>query len=223
MSATTNDLLSLVLTTPKLGDKVVKWYAAILAFDALILEIIVDLPTEGIPTKPTSANNFNSIFTLLTSPGSPFSAKLGAGLERVAKAILPLPPRPPYAAITESSFLTKSAITNPVSASVITVPSGTLTITSSALAPCFPLPSPLAPLLPLISFLYLKSSNVLSPSSTANTIFEPLPPLPPNGPPISTYFSLLKAIQPLPPSPAIRSIVTSSTNIVTPLSKRVLY
>ena len=37
-------------------------------------EINVDLPTLGIPTKPTSAKSFNSTFTFLVSPGSPFSA-----------------------------------------------------------------------------------------------------------------------------------------------------
>ena len=37
-SAATKVLPSIVLTTPKLGDKVVKWYAAILGFDADIFD-----------------------------------------------------------------------------------------------------------------------------------------------------------------------------------------
>ena len=43
-------------------------------FAAEIIEIIVDLPTDGSPTKPTSAKSFNSTFTLTSSPGSPPSA-----------------------------------------------------------------------------------------------------------------------------------------------------
>ena len=67
------------LQTPKLGLIVVKWYSAILGLEFDILEIIVDLPTLGRPTSPTSARSFNSTFKNLTSPGSPFSLKLGAG------------------------------------------------------------------------------------------------------------------------------------------------
>src|ERR1700680_2548316 len=41
----------------------------------------------------------------------------------------------------------------------------------------------------------------------------PLPPSPPLGPPRGTYFSLRKARQPLPPSPALTRILTSSMNM----------
>src|SRR5271163_4984785 len=41
----------------------------------------------------------------------------------------------------------------------------------------------------------------------------PRPPSPPLGPPRGTYFSRRKARHPLPPSPAFRVILTSSTNI----------
>src|SRR5215470_15061466 len=40
----------------------------------------------------------------------------------------------------------------------------------------------------------------------------PRPPSPPEGPPRGTYFSRRKATQPLPPSPAFRRILASSTN-----------
>src|SRR5271169_1824872 len=40
----------------------------------------------------------------------------------------------------------------------------------------------------------------------------PLPPSPPEGPPRGTYFSLRKATQPLPPSPALMEILASSAN-----------
>src|ERR1700679_729215 len=41
---------------------------------------------------------------------------------------------------------------------------------------------------------------------------EPCPPSPPEGPPRGTYFSLRKATQPLPPSPAFIDILASSAN-----------
>src|SRR5437868_6566593 len=44
----------------------------------------------------------------------------------------------------------------------------------------------------------------------------PLPPSPPEGPPRGTYFSRRKARQPLPPSPALARILTSSINIEKP-------
>src|SRR5271155_1924395 len=40
----------------------------------------------------------------------------------------------------------------------------------------------------------------------------PLPPSPPEGPPRGTYFSLRKATQPLPPSPALMEILASSAD-----------
>src|SRR5260370_22671905 len=41
----------------------------------------------------------------------------------------------------------------------------------------------------------------------------PLPPSPPDGPPRGTYFSRRKAMQPLPPSPALTRIFASSINM----------
>ena len=212
-SAATKVLPSIVFTTPKLGFKVVKWYAAILGFDAEILDKIVDLPTDGIPTKPTSASNLSSTFKVFSSPGSPCSEKLGAGFVAVAKAVLPRPPLPPLATITLSPFLVKSAIIRPVSISLTVVPKGTFIITSDAPLPFLFLPSPFAPLGALISFWYLKSRSVLRPKSVSKIMFAPRPPLPPKGPPSGMYFSLLKAVHPSPPLPALTFIITSSTNI----------
>src|ERR1041384_6298343 len=48
----------------------------------------------------------------------------------------------------------------------------------------------------------------------------PLPPSPPEGPPRGTYFSRRKATQPLPPSPAFRRILASSTNTDEPAGPR---
>lgn len=64
----------------------------------LALETIdnnVDLPTLGKPTSPTSASNFNSKVTSISSPGSPFSLKSGAGFLGDANREFPRPPRPP--------------------------------------------------------------------------------------------------------------------------------
>ena len=178
-SATTKLLLSLVFTTPKLGFNVVKWYAAILGFERDILERIVLLPTLGIPTKPTSASNLSSTFKYLSSPGSPFSLKLGAGLFAVLKAVFPRPPRPPLATIHSSPSSFKSQITRFVSISVTTVPVGTFIIISLAPLPLQFLPIPFSPRSPLIILLYLKSIKVRSPSSALKIIFDPLPPFPP--------------------------------------------
>ena len=71
---------------------------------------IVDFPTLGIPTKPTSASIFNSTLILRSSPGSPCSDMSGAGLSGVANALLPLPPLPPYAIIASQSPSVKSAM-----------------------------------------------------------------------------------------------------------------
>ena len=84
--------------------------------------MIVLFPTLGKPTKPTSARSFNSTFISRSSPGSPFSEKLGAVFACVLKAVLPRPPLPPCATTKEESFPFKSAKTRPVSISVITVP-----------------------------------------------------------------------------------------------------
>ena len=51
----------------------------------------VDLPALGSPTSPTSAISFSSSRNSFTSPGSPFSANLGARCVEVVKRLLPLP------------------------------------------------------------------------------------------------------------------------------------
>src|SRR5579864_2541889 len=45
------------------------------------------------------------------------------------------------------------------------------------------------------------------------TMSPPLPPSPPEGPPRGTNFSRRKAMQPLPPSPALTRILASSMNM----------
>ena len=45
-----------------------------------IIESSVDLPTLGIPTRPTSAKTFSSRRIVISSPGSPFSLNFGAGI-----------------------------------------------------------------------------------------------------------------------------------------------
>src|SRR5580698_8803780 len=45
------------------------------------------------------------------------------------------------------------------------------------------------------------------------TMSPPLPPSPPEGPPRGTNFSRRKAMQPLPPSPALTRIFASSINM----------
>ena len=60
---------------------------------------------------------------------------------------------------------------------------------------------------------YLKSTNVVKLESVTKIISEPDPPLPPSGPPIGTYFSILKEVQPSPPAPAIIFNFNSSTNM----------
>src|SRR3954470_21947039 len=54
----------------------------------------------------------------------------------------------------------------------------------------------------------------LSAPATARTRTEPpSPPSPPSGPPLGTYFSRRKLLQPLPPSPPLTKIVTRSRNM----------
>src|SRR6266850_2150162 len=51
-------------------------------------------------------------------------------------------------------------------------------------------------------------------------MLPPLPPSPPEGPPRGTYFSRRKATQPLPPLPAFKNILASSTNTRVRLQKK---
>ena len=144
-SAITNDSPFFSLTTPRFGFNVVKWYAAIFGFDALITDRIVDLPTLGIPTSPTSANTFSSSLTITSSPGSPFSLNFGAGTSWVANDLFPFPPRPPLAATNSSPSVIKSAITSFVFVLITVVPSGTIIIISSAFLPYLFAPLPFSP------------------------------------------------------------------------------
>src|ERR1017187_1941498 len=83
-------------------------------------------------------------------------------------------------------------------------------------APVLLLPSPWRPRSALCSGLKRNLSSVFSCSSATRTTSPPRPPSPPLGPPRGTYFSLRKARQPLPPSPAFTRIRASSMNIEKP-------
>src|SRR3990172_5313989 len=105
-------------------------------------ESSVDFPTLGTPTSPTSAMRRSSSATQRSSRGWPGSACRGARCVGVAKCALPRPPLPPRATTTGRPVSVRSAITCFVSASRSTVPTGTVTTTSSPSRPCRSLPSP---------------------------------------------------------------------------------
>ena len=67
----------------------------------------VDFPTLGKPTKPTSANIFNSNFKSFSSPGKPFSQICGAVIRALANEAFPRPPLPPNATTTSSLSFVK--------------------------------------------------------------------------------------------------------------------
>src|SRR3954462_3186422 len=94
------------------------------------------------------------------------------------------------------------------------VPTGTLSRTSSPSRPVLFEPSPWRPRCALYSGLKRKCTSVLWRSLDSMMMSPPLPPSPPDGPPRGTNFSLRKARQPLPPSPALIRIIASSMNIV---------
>src|SRR5579863_6926821 len=93
------------------------------------------------------------------------------------------------------------------------VPTGTFNKTSSPSHPLQFEPSPWRPRSALYSGLKRKWTRVLWRSLDSIITSPPSPPSPPDGPPRGTYFSLRKAIQPFPPSPAFTRIVASSMNI----------
>src|SRR5579864_6052493 len=90
-------------------------------------------------------------------------------------------------------------------------------MTSTPSRPVLLEPSPWRPRSALYSGLKRKCTRVLWRSLDSMTTSPPLPPSPPEGPPRGTNFSRRKAMQPLPPSPALTLIFASSINM------RVLY
>src|ERR1041385_6021195 len=60
--------------------------------------------------------------------------------------------------------------------------------------------------------LYQSAIRLFTSLLATRTTSPPRPPSPPLGPPLGTNFSLRKARQPLPPSPALTRILTSSMN-----------
>src|SRR4051812_46962595 len=83
-------------------------------------------------------------------------------------------------------------------------------------APVRLLPSPCLPRSALCSGLKRNWRSVLACSVATMTTSPPRPPSPPLGPPCGTYFSRRNARHPLPPSPALTRIRTSSINIEKP-------
>jgi hypothetical protein len=70
-------------------------------------------------------------------PGARFTLDL--------KWMLPMPPLPPFASSAWSPFFARSAITSPLSASLMTVPTGTRRMMSSAPLPYWSRPRPFSP------------------------------------------------------------------------------
>src|SRR3984957_1075292 len=108
----------------------------------------------------------------------------------------------------------KSNTFSPVSSSYTIVPTGTFRRMSSPSRPVRLEPSPWRPRSALYSGLKRKWTSVLWRSLDSMMTSPPLPPSPPEGPPRGTYFSRRKAMQPLPPSPALTRIFVSSMNMV---------
>ena len=207
-----------VLTTPSDGSSVVKWYSATFGRAAETAARSEDLPADGRPTSPTSAIILSSSTTSFSSPGIPDFAKRGICLVGVAKCLFPQPPRPPRQTVKSPPSL-MSWMQRPLSASLMSVPRGTLITTDSPSLPWNFDPSPSPPASAMNFLLYLNASRVLAPSSTVKTTSPPLPPSPPSGPPFATYFSRLNETAPLPPFPAFRYIfILSINNSLSPYS-----
>src|SRR6202167_2690649 len=79
--------------------------------------------------------------------------------------------------------------------------------------PVFFEPSPCRPRSAEYSGLKRKWISVLCCSLDTIQMSPPCPPSPPEGPPRGTNFSRRKAMQPLPPPPALTRILASSINI----------
>src|SRR5215471_6706180 len=113
-----------------------------------------------------------------------------------------------------SSAWEKSWIFSPVSLSYTMVPTGTLRTTLSPSRPVQFEPSPWRPRSAVYSGLKRKWTSVLWRSLESMMTSPPRPPSPPEGPPRGTNFSRRKAMQPLPPSPALTRILASSMNMI---------
>ncbi|MCY1240851.1 hypothetical protein D9M72_537190 [compost metagenome] len=100
-----------------------------------ICEIKVDLPALGMPSRPTSASTLSSSLSMRRSPGLPSTCWRGARLVLDLKCRLPQPPMPPSARHTRWPCSVRSAMTSPVSMSVISVPTGMRSEMSSPAAP----------------------------------------------------------------------------------------
>src|SRR5262249_43825548 len=95
------------------------------------------------------------------------------------------------------------------------VPTGTFSTTLPPSRPVQFEPSPCRPRSAVYSGLKRKWTRGLWRSLDSITTSPPRPPSPPEGPPRGTNFSRRKAMQPLPPPPALMRMIASSMNIST--------
>src|SRR6185437_17123190 len=93
------------------------------------------------------------------------------------------------------------------------VPTGTLRTVGLPVVPDMLEPRPWPPRSDFHSGLKRKWTRVLWESEERMRMSPPWPPSPPEGPPRGTNFSRRKAMQPLPPSPALIRMWASSMNI----------
>ena len=131
----------------------------------------------------------------------------------VAKCWFPFPPRPPFKMQYSWQSPDMSAMTLPLAASLMTVPSGTLIRRSSPFFPDMFFFFPSSPFSAAYFLVCRKSSRVLAPLSTTKKTLPPSPPSPPSGPPLGTNFSLRNETCPSPPFPLCTVILALSTNI----------
>ena len=171
---------------------------------------MVDFPTFGYPTSPTSAITFNSKRTQSSIAGWPGFANLGTCMVGVAKCIFPAPPLPPFRITSRIFFPDISAIIFPLASSRMIVPSGTFTIKSCPSAPWERRFFPSSPDCAIYLRTWRKSFNVFRPLSTSKITSPPLPPSPPSGPPAATKSSRRKLTCPSPPLPDLMNILALS-------------
>ena len=176
-----------------------------------------DLPTLGTPMIATSASNCSSSCTMVSEVTCPASASTGARFWECANRAFPLPPFPPGTTRTEapSSVRSASSCSPPSSPQHFTnVPTGTPTTRSSPVRPALLLLCPLCPSIATKSCFERKFLNRCWPDRASTTTLPPFPPSPPSGPPIGTYFSLRKLMDPVPPLPPRTTTVAVSITVV---------
>ncbi len=167
-----------------------------------------------------SARNFSESFSFFSWPGKPGWAILGTLLVEVAKRWFPFPPFPPGRRGNSCLSCIRSASNSPVSRSSMTVPKGTSIKRSGPFLPNWLFPLPGLPSGALKRLWDLKSVKVWSLLLALTIMLPPSPPSPPSGPPLGMNFSLLKLMQPFPPSPDMAVMTVSSRKSILDLKGR---